>query len=66
MGGRDLGFPEGIGVVLWVWGLGDTEDIATFLEPYISISPSGASAWSLFVPLAKRYFEVKLGMDPED
>lgn len=50
-GGRDLGFPEGIGVVLW--GLRDTEVTATSLEPYISISPSDASAWSLFVPLAK-------------
>lgn len=51
MGGRDLGFPEGIGVVLW--GLRDTDVIATSLEPYISISPSDGSAWSLFVPLAK-------------
>ena len=59
-----MGFPEGIGVVLW--GLRDTEVTATPLEPYISISPSDASAWSLFVPLAKPYFEVKLGMDPED
>lgn len=50
-GGRDLGFPEGIGVVLC--GLRDTEVIVTSLEPYISISPSDASAWSLFVPLAK-------------
>lgn len=32
-GGRDLGFPEGIGVVLW--GLRDTEVTATSLEPYV-------------------------------